>query len=485
MYGLEQFIIGLLLRFTSQEAINSALGDPRTTAILIGGLVAASGGLLGVFLKLRHLSLVTDAISHTILLGIVVAFIVMSGLFGLAPDISSPILILGAALAGVGTVILTELIQRSGLIKGDTALGLVFPLLFAIAVLLVTRFTSNIHLDTDAVVVGEIGVAWANTHSHCYAGCDDVVITPDHPAARVERVCTNCTPGGINPRSPDAVFAEQCANCGTYSAAEAWAQGLTDTQPELVLWPRSLTTMGVITFLNLAFVLIFYKELKLASFDAALARALGFRPGWLHYALMILVSITAVGAFDAVGAVLVIAFFIIPPATAYLLTHRLGWMLVLSPVFGAASALVGYDLARANLLGLIPIQQIIPGLTWNTSISASMVIAQFCFFLLAWALSPQQGFIAGMLRRARQRRQFEDQVVMGHILHHHETADAQTELAMATLHQHFYWTPSQMRAVLGRLTRADLIEIMQGRVGLTPEGEAAASRFERELRNPA
>jgi manganese/zinc/iron transport system permease protein len=482
MYGLEQVIIQFLLNFTSQEAINAALNDPRITAIIIGALVAASGGLLGVFLKLRHMSLTTDAISHTILLGIVVAFIVMSSILGLEPDLSSPGLILGAALAGVGTVILTELIQRSGLIKGDTALGLVFPLLFAAAVLLVSRFTSNIHLDNDSVIVGEIGVAWANTNTHCFTGCEDVVITPEHPAARLGRVCTNCAPGGINPRSPEAVFTEQCSNCGTYSAAEAWAQGLTDIQPLLVLWPRSITTMGVITLLNMAFILIFYKELKLASFDSALARALGFNPGWLHYTLMILVSITAVGAFDAVGAVLVVAFFIIPPATAYLLTHRLGWMLLLSPLLGAVSALVGYDLARASLLGWLPFSEIIPGLTWNTSISAAMVIAQFIIFLLAWALSPEQGFIAGMLRRQSQRRHFEDQVVMGHILNHQETRQASQELATATLHQHFRWTPARTEQVLRRLRRLQLITVNQDRVILTEPGVQAALRFERNLR---
>jgi manganese/zinc/iron transport system permease protein len=485
MYGLEQLLIQFLLNFTSQDGLNTALSDPRTTAIIVGALVAASGGLLGVYLKLRHMSLTTDAISHTILLGIVVAFIVMSSVLGLAPDLSSPGLILGAALAGVGTVVLTELIQRSGLIKGDTALGLVFPLLFAIAVLLVSRFTSNIHLDNDAVIVGEIGVAWANTNTHCYAGCDEVTITQDNPAARIGRVCTNCTTGGINPRSPEAVFSEQCSNCGTYSAAEAWAQRLTDTQPSLVLWPRSITVMSVITLINLAFILIFYKELKLSSFDATLARSLGFKPGWLHYALMILVSITAVGAFDAVGAVLVVAFFIIPPATAYLLTHRLGWMLVLSPAFGALSALVGYDLARANLLGILPISSLISGLTWNTSISASIVIAQFIFFLLAWALSPRQGFIAGFVRRHQQSKQFEDQVVMGHILHHQKTEVASQELAQTTLHEHFRWTPAHMAQVLRRLRRLHLIELVNDRVVLTEQGIQTATHFEQQLQSGA
>jgi manganese/zinc/iron transport system permease protein len=111
-----------------------------------------------------------------------------------------------------------------------------------------------------------------------------------------------------------------------------------------------------------------------------------------------------------------------------------------------------------------------------------MVIAQFIFFLLAWALSSEQGVIAGMLRRSRQRRQFEDQMVMGHILHHQETAEAQAELAAETLHHHFRWTPVQMQQVLRRLTHADLIELVNQRVALTEEGIRLAAAFERDLR---
>ena len=113
------------------------------------------------------MSLTSDAISHTVLLGIVVAFMVMSSLFGREPSLASVWLIIGAAAAGVATVVLTELIYRSGLVKQDAALGLAFPLLFALAVILVSRFVEDVHLDEDAVMVGEIGVAWANTNSHC------------------------------------------------------------------------------------------------------------------------------------------------------------------------------------------------------------------------------------------------------------------------------------------------------------------------------
>ena len=79
--------------------------------------------------------------------------------------------------------------------------------------------------------------------------------------------------------------------------------------------------MGTILLLNLAFILLFYKELKLATFDASLAAALGFAPTLIHYGLMTLVSVTTVGAFDAVGSILVVALIAGPPATAYLITN--------------------------------------------------------------------------------------------------------------------------------------------------------------------
>ena len=189
MMPLERLLIEFLLNFLTREEINAFLRSPQNTATLIGSLIAVSGALLGVFLLLRGLSLTSDAISHTALLGIVVAFLLMTGVFGLEGDTSSPWLIVGASLAGVGTVLLTEMLYRSGLLRQDAALGLAFPLLFAIAVILVSRFVDDVHLDEDAVLVGEIGLAWANTNSHCFDHCQSVTVTEDHPAARMTRQC--------------------------------------------------------------------------------------------------------------------------------------------------------------------------------------------------------------------------------------------------------------------------------------------------------
>jgi manganese/zinc/iron transport system permease protein len=471
MFALENLIVRLLLLFFTPESINAFLRDPQHTAIIIGTMIAIAGALLGTFLLLRGMALTSDAISHTVLLGIVVAFMLMTGVFNMEPDTSSPWLIIGAAGAGVATVVLTELIFRSGLVRQDAALGLAFPLLFAIAIILVSGFVEDVHLDEDAVMVGEIGVAWANVNSHCFANCTSVTITPDDERANITRQCTNCRTLGISPRDNGAEFQEICTNCGDYTPAQAFREGFLDEQPTLVFFPKAITVTALMALLTIGFVTLFYKELKLASFDEALAKALGFRPAVLHYAIMVLVSLVAVGAFDAVGSILVIAFFIIPPAAAYLLTDRLSIMLILSAIIGSAGAFFGYDLARGVFFGVTFSE------TWDSSISASMVLMLFFFFVLAWIFSPKYGLFATLLRRANQRRHFDDQVVLGHIYNHADTDIASEELDASTLHQHFRWSQNKMQRVLTRLRAIGAVTLQDGLVHLTTQGEAQVQRF--------
>ena len=491
MIAIERFVIELLLTVVTRAELNAFLRSPQNTATLVGCLIAISGALLGAFLLLRGMSLTSDAISHTVLLGIVVAFLLMTDVFGLKGDTSSTWLILGASLAGLATVVLTEMLYRSGLVKQDAALGLAFPLLFAIAVILVSRYVDDVHLDEDAVLVGEIGLAWANTNSHCFEGCETVSITPEHPAARMTRQCLNCRELGISPRDQRAEFREICGNCGVYPPAKAYSAGLLERQPMLVFFPKSITVTALLTLLTIGFVVLFYKELKLSTFDAGLALALGFRPGRMHYALMALVSLVAVGAFDAVGSILVIAFFIIPPAAAYLLTDRLSLMLLLSPLIGAAGAFFGYDLARGQLFGLLPLGDGIAALNrlfglrlaeqWNSSISASMVLMMFVLFLLAWVGSPRYGLIATLIRRQIRRRRFEDQVVLAHIYNHQGTPAHQDELRLDTLHEHFRWTRSKLSRVVMRLRALGLIRIAAGSAELTDRGDRQVRHFRRTM----
>jgi manganese/zinc/iron transport system permease protein len=490
MFGIETVVIDALMQFFTREEINSFLRDPRNTATIIGCLIAVSGALLGTFLLLRGMALTSDAISHTVLLGIVVTFMIMTRLLDQEPDLSSPWLIIGAAGAGVATVVLTEMIYRSGLVRQDAALGLAFPLLFAISIIFISRYVDDVHMDEDAVMVGEIGVAWANTNSHCIENCASVAITSDDERANITRQCTNCRKLGISPRDAGAEFIEICTNCREYSPGEAWQAGLLDEAPVLVSWPRSITVTAVMALLTMGFVALFYKELKLASFDAALAKTLGFRPGMLNYALMVLVSLVAVGAFDAVGSILVIAFFIIPPAAAYLLTDRLSVMLVLSAIIGSAGAYLGYDLARGNFLGVVQMNDVLALLNrtlgldlleeWDSSISASMVLMIFFFFVMSWVLSPRYGLLSTLIRRANQRRRFKDQVVLGHIYNHQGQHDQSHELVADTLHTHFKWSPRMMKRVLGRLQARRLITIQHNSITLTPRGEQTVQAFKHE-----
>lgn len=367
----------------------SALTHPDVAIVLIGSLVGVAASLLGVFLVLRRTSMLTDAISHSILLGIV-------GVFFLTGDAHSPFYLVGAASAGVLTVVLTEWLTRSGRVKEDAAIGLVFPALFALAVLLINLYARNVHIDIHAVLLGEIAFAWL-----------DVTMVA----------------------------------------------GL-----EL---PRSLLTMLVIGFINLVFVGLFYKELKLVSFDPALAAALGFSPTLLHYSLLTLTSITAVGAFDAVGAILFIAFVIVPPSAAYLLTDRLGYMLLYSALIAVASSLLGYPLAVAL----------------DVSIGGMMASMTGAFLALSFLFSPKYGLLAQERRQQAQRLDYAQGLLLVHLLNHENTPEQAEESSPLALQTHLRWREQQVRRVLARLLRSGLITEAPGRqhLLLTPEGRRVAS----------
>lgn len=287
-----------------EEAKEQRMSLAQIEIQVIAALVATACALPGVFLVLRRMAMMSDAISHTVLLGIVLAFF-------LTKSLTSPLLIAGAALMGVLTVSLVELLTRTQLVREDAAIGLVFPALFSIAILLITRFAGNVHLDVDAVLLGELAFA---------------------PFNRIQ------------------IFGVDAGPAGLYVS-------------------------GGILALNLLFIAIFYKELKLATFDPALAAALGFAPGVLHYAFMTLVSVTAVGAFDAVGSVLVVAFMIAPPAAAYLLADRLSHMLIYAAAIGVLSAVSGYWLAYAL----------------DASIAGSMATMAGVIFLVCYLFAPARG----------------------------------------------------------------------------------------------
>lgn len=241
---------------------------------LLAVVTALACALPGVFVVLRKNSMLVDAISHAVLPGIIVGYF-------FTQDLDSPLLILGAALAGLVVVLGSEWLGRTGLLTGDAPQGLVFPALFSVGVIMVSLNFANVHLDTHAVLVGDLNLAaW-----------DQLVV------------------GGTS------------------------------------IGPSYLYVMLAMLTINIAFLWLFYPRLKVTTFDASFASSLGIRSGLVNTAFMFLVSVTVTAAFNAAGAILVIALMIVPPATAYLLSRNLPVMIALTVVFAGGGALAGFWIA--------------------------------------------------------------------------------------------------------------------------------------------
>jgi manganese/zinc/iron transport system permease protein len=348
-------------------------------------IVAVACALPGAFLVLRRMALVSDAISHVLLFGIVLAYFATR-------DLNSPWLPVGAAATGVLTVALVELLQRTRLVKADAAVGLVFPAMFAAGVLLASMFLRNTHLDVDAVLLGQPELA-------------------------------------TEPR---------------------WVVAGRPVKP---LW-----VMAGVLALNVLLVGLFFKELKLTTFDPGLAAALGFRPGQLHYGLMTVVSVTAVAAFDAVGPVLVVAFFVVPAAAAFLLTDRLAVMLVLAGLIGSAGAWAGTRLA----------------IRLDTNIAGTVASVLGVVFAAVFLFAPGRGLVAQAARRWRQRRAFHETMLAIHLLHHEGTDAEVDEARLDGLHRHLSWSVEQVAAVVRRAERGGLVRRAGDLLKLTDPGRARA-----------
>jgi manganese/zinc/iron transport system permease protein len=354
---------------------------------LIAAVVAVACALPGVFLVLRRMALLSDAISHAILMGIVIAFFVVR-------DLASPFLVVAATLTGVLTVVLVELLHRTRLVREDAATGLVFPVMFSVGVILISRYAGDIHLDTDAVLLGELAFA---------------------------------------PFDRFVVFGQD-------------------------IGPVTFYLMAGILLLNLVFILIFYKELKLATFDAGLAAALSFSPTLIHYALMTLVSITAVGAFDAVGSILVVALMIAPPAAAYLLTDRLSLMILWAAILAIAGSIGGYWVAHI----------------FDASIAGSMASMSGVLFGAVYLVAPHRGLIALARRRVRQKWEFAQTMLAIHLMNHESTARASEESRLATLHEHLRWEPDFVHGVVRRAEIREIIVRKGECLALTDRGRTLA-----------
>ena len=346
---------------------------------LIASLVAIACAIPGTFLVLRKMAMISDAISHSILPGIVIGFFITQ-------DLNSPLLILLAAMTGVLTVILVEKIQQTKLVKEDTAIGLVFPALFSIGVIMIAKYANDVHLDIDAVLLGELA------------------FTP------FDRLYYN----------------------------------------DIDLGPKSMWVIGSILVVTLTLLFAFYKELKMSTFDAGLATSLGFSPVILHYGLMSIASITTVGAFDAVGAILVVALMIAPAASAYQLTTNLTKMITLACFFGVFSAIAGYW--SANYL--------------DASIAGSIATMLGIVFLLVYLFAPSKGLIAVLYREKQQRIEVSLITFILHLKNHNEIEERHVN----HLNEHINWQKVRSKAVLNLGLKNNLVTIDNDIVSLTEKG---------------
>lgn len=283
--------------------------------VLVAGLTATACGLLGPFLVLRRMALLSDAVSHAVLPGIVAVWLI--------GHTRAPLpVVAGAAVFAVLCVLGIDALRASGLVASDAAIALVFPALFSLGVLGVTRYADGIHLDLDSTIYGEIAFVPFDTTA----------------VAGVEL-------------------------------------------------PRAGITLAVVVALNVVLVTLLWKELKVTTFDPAFAASVRLRPVLLTRLLLVAVAVTAVAAFEAVGAILVVTMLIVPAATAYLLTERLTVMVGLTVAVGWVGAVAGHRIAVA----------------FDSSIAGAMGLVCAACFVVALALSPKHGLLARTLRRRAGR----------------------------------------------------------------------------------
>lgn len=320
--------------------------------------------VLGVFLVLRRLSMVSDAISHSVLLGIVIGYFVTK-------DIGSVLLIIGASLFGVLTTVCIELLIKSKRVTEDASVGIIFPLFFSIAVILITRYARNVHLDTEVVLIGEI------------------ILAPLH---RINFL------------------------------------GLS--------LPKALIQMSFVLLINIVFIAVFFRKLKISSFDPVYAGVAGIAGAGLYYVFMALVSFTAVSAFESVGAILTISFFISPAASAYLISKNLKITIFLAAVYAVVNSCIGYFLA----------------VKFNVSMSGMCALVSGLTFMITIAVYPG-GIITKIIRYIKNKNRFSRELLILHIDNHTGKKNALGELGYSTIREHIAWSDSKLKYVLDKLIK--------------------------------
>lgn len=366
-----------------------------TWIVIIGALCAAGCAIPGTILVLRRMSLMGDAISHTVLPGIAIAFLVTGSRDPMA-------MLIGAVVVGLITAFLVQAIQSIGKVEAGASMGIVFTVLFAFGLVLMRQAIDHVDIDPDCVLNGAIEFAWFDQN-----------------------------PGG-------------------------W--GI----------PRGAIVNGTMLLANAFFMLLFYKEFKITAFDPALAKSQGINPGFMHFMLMTMTAATAVAAFETVGSILVVAMFIVPPATAYILTNRYGVLVGLSLGLGILAAGLGHVSAIT-----VP--------TWfgfsGTTTAGAIAVAGGALFVLAWMFSPSQGLLIRLLHSRRTRSHILAEDVLGLLWRVEERS--QGSVHANELHTALGVSSSALSKVLRRLVKHGAISRKASHYILTESGQARATSLVR------
>ncbi len=368
--------------------------------ILAGVMAALSCGLLGNFLVLRRQSLMGDAISHAVLPGLVAAFLITQSR-------SPGVMFIGAAASALITVGLTELIKRLGRVEPGAAMGVIFSVLFALGVYLLEGASARgVDLDADCVLHGNLQFfAW-------------------------------------------------------YGAPTDWSSLL--AAESLAEIPRQVWTLLGTVIAVIAFIGLFFKELRIASFDPGIATLQGIHAGAMNMVLMAFVAIAAVASFEAVGSILVIAMLICPAATARLMTDRLGSQVLVSAIVAVLSAVLGYwvgSMLDVNAAGMMSVMG-----------GVLLVVAIFA--------SPSHGIIAKRLNQTRLSQSVAIEDVLGTLFRVRERNGSITKPALLA----HLGAKDQTRKALQRAYESGLVLETDGHLILSETGSQQAASVIRRHR---
>lgn len=258
------------------------------SALMAAIMVGIMSGIIGSFIILRGMSLMGDELSHSVLPGVAVAY--MLGIN----------IMIGATVFGVVAAVLIGFVAAHSKLKNDTSIGVVFSAFFALGYILISMAQSSTNLHH--ILFGNV----------------------------------------------------------------------------LAVSDSDLIDTFIVLAVVIIFVLAFFKELQITSFDNTFAKSYGLNTSVVHYGLMIVLTLVTVSALQTVGIILVVAMLITPAATAFLWTNRLGHMLFISSSFGAVASFIGLYLSY----------------TMNWASGPAIVMVAAIIFLISFVIAPKQGFLA-------------------------------------------------------------------------------------------